>query len=170
MGGEGGLSLSAHVWRSSTANSSLVRLLDFADASGGNNIVVGFDDGVFSYEVWSGSTRLEAVTVSDPFPVETWTRVGVLHRASGKTTIYWDGVSKAQQNSLDRPVRTARALNWIGVGHRDGDACFEGAVRNVMVYASALTKPELELYQDGLVQYDGPHLAVSEGRSDGGGC
>jgi len=178
MGGDDGLSLSAYVRRSSSGGGGSgggsggyrMRLLDFADASGGNNIVVSFDDGVFSYEVWGEGSLLGSLSVTNhAFPLDTWVRVGLLHRPNGKATIYWDGVSKAQANKA-LPPRLERTSNWIGLGHRSDDTCFEGAVSQVMVYAVALSKSELELYEDGSVPYGGAHLAVNEGLVQGPGC
>jgi len=165
IGGDSGLAITVYVKRPDRSPApDSERLIDFADSSGHHNIVLGFKKGVFTYEVWGEGILLDALAVGGAFPDDVWTRVGLLHRTNGKATIYWDGVSKVQANKAF-PAKVARSGNWIGLGHREGDVCFEGSVRNVMAYSAALTKADMELYEDGSVPYEGPYLAVSEGRS-----
>ncbi|NBU71089.1 MAG: hypothetical protein EBS53_06495, partial [Bacteroidetes bacterium] len=121
------------------------RIVDIGNAAANNNILLASyaDTGRLVFETY-GNGISNGVTITDsPLPINRWVHVAAVLNNDKSTNIYLDGVLVKTGSSAALPTDMVRSNTWVGRSNWNGDAYFNGAIRDLKIWNDARTSAEV---------------------------
>lgn len=141
-----GLTLEALVWFDAATSNS--HIIDLGNGSVSENIrltKVGTNLAFMIVNKVNGNSQLSYLEAPNVLLLNEWVYIVATIQKSGLATLYVNGVGKAS-GQMSLPVTTLRTSNFIGKSDQQGDPLFQGQMKFVRLYESALSAAEIGDY------------------------
>ncbi len=93
----------------------------------------------------NGNSQLSYLEAPNVLPLNEWVYIVATIQKSGLAALYVNGSAKAS-GQMSLPVTTLRTSNFIGKSDQQGDLLFQGEMKFVRLYESALSAAEIGDY------------------------
>ena len=145
--GTGGV-FSAEAWvrpdGTSTANTAV---LEFSDASGANEIMLGFVAGSLRPMLTlanSSSTSIGTISGSNALVAGQWNHLAFSIDGNHTANLYLNGSLVASTLLSAVPLSASRSRNWVGQSSQSSSGFLNGAVRDVRVWNSSRSAEQIQ--------------------------
>ena len=141
--GNNGMSFAC--WFRSSNSNSEARIFDFGNGPNADNIKMEITNNNLEVNLYGGSSTLGYIPIPIPANNNQWHHVvWVISKYKNLWTLYFDGVSVAQQ-SVAYPNAISRWINYIGKSNWNVDPYLNGAIRDFRMYNRNLSSVEASL-------------------------
>jgi hypothetical protein len=145
--GTGGV-FSAEAWvrpdGTSTANTAV---LEFSDASGANEIMLGFVAGSLRPLLTlanSSGTSIGTISGGNALVAGQWNHLAFSIDGNHTANLYLNGSLVASTLLSAQPLSASRSRNWVGQSSRSSSGFLNGAVRDVRVWNSSRSAEQIQ--------------------------
>lgn len=136
-------SLTFSAWVYSTSDSDWQRIFDFGNGPDNYLFLTPDNGSVMRFEICKNGTK-QGLNASKRLPLNSWNHIALTIGDEG-VSLYLNGTLNASTTSISfRPDNLQPCLCWLGRSMFDSDPLFTGAMRNVALYARALTGTEVQ--------------------------
>jgi hypothetical protein len=132
-------------WANTSSVANWSRYLDFGNGQTNDNILLGrvYNTNDLTFTIYRGGSAM-GVTASNVIQLNTWQHFSVTVTSSGVATVYVNGAAVATaSNPGFIPNNVTRVNNYIGKSNWAADAFFQGQMRDLSIWKTALTPAQV---------------------------
>ena len=133
-------------WFRSSSSGSSARVFDFGNGQQSDNILMSLFENtnqLFVAVYYNGNTYKRLIWANSDVNNNQWYHAAWTLTPVGDWTLYVNGSVVAQASGMVYPADISRASNYLGQSNWNGDAYFNGAIRDFRMYNRLLTNTEI---------------------------
>jgi hypothetical protein len=121
------------------------RIVDIGNGASADNILLASyeNTGRLWFETYTGGVSNGSTITDDPLPIDRWVHVAAVLNNDKSTNIYFDGVLVKTGSATALPTEMVRSNTWVGRSNWNGDAYFNGSIRDLKIWNDARTSAEV---------------------------